>query len=322
MYFYHLLRAVRPRQWVKNIAVAAPLVFSGNLFVVEKVWLTIWAMIAFILVSSSIYLFNDVMDIEADRRHPFKKFRPIAAGKLPVSHAIVWALIFSGAALMVSVSLGWFFFFVVLAYVVLQVAYSVRLKHIVIIDLFVIAFGFVLRIYGGSLAINAHMSIWFLLCVITVAMMIAVGKRRAELSVMDDKADKHRRVLSRYPEDLLNSYASIFAAASILAWSLFTFFAPPPPIVQTYPTLFANLPTALAGHNKWLMLTVPIVMYGIMRYQKIIFDGAQAESPTHVMTKDKPLLLAVMLWMLLVVFILYVFPSLGFFVNFNELFEV
>ena len=301
---------MRPRQWLKNASVAAALIFSGNLFEMEMVWLTLEAVVIFSILASGIYLINDVLDRESDRQHPFKKLRPIAAGKISVGQALFWATILLLVANWWASELSGFFFITVVAYWIMQLAYSLKLKHIAIIDLIIVAGGFILRIYGGAMVINAHLSIWFLLCVVSVALLISVGKRRAELAILTrENASKHRSVLSKYSKSLLDGYVSMFANSAFISWALFTFFQPPLAVSHAFPSIFTRLPITLAGTNKWLMITLPVVIYGLMRYMKIIYEGSKAESPERVLLQDKPLLVSVMIWGLLVVVILYWLPG-------------
>ncbi len=151
--------------------------------------------------------------------------------------------------------------------------------------------------------INAHLSVWFLLCVISLAVFLSVGKRRAELNILAEKASQHRQSLALYSKELLDQYLAIFASSTWLAWSLFTFFQPPPVVRQLH--FLARFPLTLAGIGKWLMITIPIVIYGIMRYLRIIQTGAKAESPEKVLLTDKPLLVSVLIWGLLVIAIIY-----------------
>ncbi len=283
----------------------APLVFSGNLFVAEKFWAALQCVFIFTILTSSVYLVNDIIDLPRDRLHPLKKSRPIACGKLPISIALFIAIIGLFSAFYLSYLHNLFFFFSVFSYFLLQLLYSFFLKNIIVLDVLVVASGFILRVYAGAFALNIHMNVWFLLCVVCLALFLAVGKRRAELAILDTKtAGRHRKTLSFYTPDLLDSYLAMFANSAWLSYALFTFFAPPPPISQRL-AFFAYLPLTLAGINKWLMLTIPLVIYGIMRYMTIIYQGSRAESPEKILLSDKPLLITVLIWGLMVVGILY-----------------
>jgi len=300
-----LFKSIRSRQALKNLSLFAPLVFSGNLFVQKKFLVVVWTTIIFTILTSSIYLINDIFDLPKDRLHPFKKNRPIASGKLPIPIALFIAIAGIFISLYLAYWQNFFFFLAEFTYLVLQLVYTLVLKNIIVLDVISIAGGFVLRVYAGALAINVHMNVWFLLCVVSLALFLAVGKRRAELAVLTEKlAASHRKTLTFYTPTLLDSYLSMFANSAWLAYALFTFFAPPPPIGARLPFL-AVLPLTLAGINKWLMLTIPIVIYGIMRYMNIIYQGSRAESPETVLLGDKPLLATVLIWGLMVVGILY-----------------
>lgn len=303
---YNILRSMRPRQWVKNLSVAAALLFSGGLIHLDKIVRTLDAILIFCITASIIYLINDVLDRESDRKHPFKRFRPIAAGKVTPKQAIIAAIILTIISIYLSLSHSIFFFLTVLAYGILQIAYSFQLKHLAIIDLFSIAGGFILRVYAGSLIIDEKLSIWLFLCVISTALLIAVGKRQAEITILAGSAAQHRQVLGKYSTEVLHSYISMFATASIITWALFTFQAPILQIDQTYPELFSQLPKAIAGVNKWLMITIPVVIYGIMRYIRIIYDGSKAESPERILINDRPLLYTSIIWIMMIIVILYI----------------
>jgi len=237
--------------------------------------------------------------------HPFKRFRPIASGKLPIPLALFFAATGVLVSLYLSSGVSFFFFLVCLIYLFLQIIYSLYLKNLVVFDVISIAAGFILRVYAGAIILNYHISIWFLLCVTSLALFMAVGKRRAELAILDKQsAFEHRKTLSKYPSDLLDNYLSMFAASAWLAWALFTFFESTP-LTLGSPVLHSVLPLTISGTNKWLMVTIPFVIYGIMRYQSIIYQGAKAESPERVLLSDKPLLTSVILWGILVVWIIY-----------------
>ena len=199
---------------------------------------------------------------------------------------------------------------VVLGYWVLQVLYSLMLKNLEVVDVFVIALGFFLRVLAGAIVINAHLSIWFLLCVISTSLFLAVGKRRAELAILTEQsATAHRKVMGKYSPDILDAYLSMFSTAAFLSWALYTF-----NFYEQIPTPTSVSPTSLVlisrtlTINKWLMATIPVVIFGIMRYIRIIYDGARAESPERVILSDMPLLMAVGVWGLMVAGVLYLGP--------------
>jgi len=300
-----LLKTARPRQWLKNFSLAAALMFSGKFFELPSIILVAWTIAIFSILTSSIYFINDIVDLNRDRLHPFKKLRPIASGKLPVPLALFFASMGVFISFYLASNLSFFFFIICLIYFVLQLVYSFFLKNQIILDVFSIAASFILRVYAGAIILNYHISIWFLLCVTSLALFLAVGKRRAELALLDKElASSHRKTLSHYSADLLDGYLSTFAASAWLAWALFTFFESPP-IIFGRSIFYSFLPLTISGTNKWLMITIPVVIYGVMRYLSIIYQGSRAESPERVLLSDKPLLSSVLLWVILVVWVIY-----------------
>lgn len=299
-----LLRAVRPRQWIKNFALFAGLIFSGQLDNLNSVWLSIEAFFIFSIATSSVYLLNDVFDIDRDRQHPFKSKRPIAAGLIPVWVAVTLALVLITVVLPVSYNLSPALFLAILGYLLLQLLYSSYLKNIILIDVMAIAAGFVLRIYAGVWVIDAHLNVWFLLAVISFALFLAIGKRRSELTLLQSQASKHRETLLHYPENLLDILTAMFANSTWLSYAFFTFLQPPISTRYRLSILFDNFSLPF-GQAKYLMATVPIVIYGVMRYLYIIYEKKEGESPERVLLTDKPLLTAVILWLLMVIGIIY-----------------
>lgn len=308
--FFYYLKTARPRQWVKNLTLYAALLFVGNLFGPQKLisdfWTVTEAVLCFTLIASAIYFFNDLIDIKADSVHPFKKNRPIAAGKISRASAMAVFVVTSVVAMWWANKLSVLFLGVVAGYWLLQIAYSLWLKNIEVVDVFVIALGFFLRVVAGAIVINAHLSIWFLLCVISVSLFLAVGKRRAELAILTEQgAAAHRKVMGKYTMNILDSYLSIFATSSFLSWALFTFnFYEQAGGISSTPTALVLVSKTLTI-NKWLMATIPVAIFGIMRYIRIIYDGSRAESPERVILSDLPLLGSVGLWGLMVLVVLY-----------------
>ena len=303
-----LFRSVRPRQSLKNLALLAPLIFSGNFFYWPKLSLSLAGALSFSFLTSAVYLFNDIIDLPYDRVHPYKKKRPIASGELPVTTAFFAAVVLIFLALYSAISLNFFFFLICLIYLTTQIFYTLWLKKIVILDVITVAVGFVLRVYAGTFVVDVHTSVWFLLCVIALSLFLAVGKRRAEMSVLEKSKENHRQVLSNYSPVLLDNYLAMFSTSAWLAYALFTFFEPAPPIFHKFPFLtglVAKFPISITGTNKWLMVTIPVVIYGIMRYTKIIYEGEKAEAPERVLLSDKPLLTTVMIWGVLLILIIY-----------------
>lgn len=301
MIFIELIRAARPVHWTKNLAIFAAIFFSGWLLQRDLLANTMGAFVAFCLASSATYIFNDIFDAKYDRFHPFKKHRPIASGRLPVSIAIFFALFLSLLSLYVSSFYSLLFLISVIAYLVLQVFYSLGLKNIPIIDILIIASGFILRVYAGAFVIDAHLSVWFLLCVISVALFLASGKRRSELNI-SVKEGVTRKSLEKYKVELLNSYVTMFGNAAWMSWSLFTFFESPKASQNLW--IFLAEISKTTTIDKLLMVTIPFSIFGIMRYEALIFEG-KSQQPEKLILTDKPLVVSVVLWVLILYGILY-----------------
>ncbi|HMK07706.1 MAG TPA: decaprenyl-phosphate phosphoribosyltransferase, partial [Anaerolineales bacterium] len=283
-----LIASLRPRQWTKNGFVYAALVFDGQLTHWPALLHTTLGFALFCLASSCIYLVNDIRDLDEDRRHPTKRNRPLPSGRLSIrvaaGAAIVLGVVSVGGAFLLAPAFGR----IVLAYVLLFLFYSFRLKHIPILDVFAIAAGFVLRVAGGVVLITVmRFSPWLYVCTTLVALYFGFGKRRAELTLLTDNAGQHRPVLDGYTLPLLDSLIIIVSSATIMAYSLYTFSA-------------QNLPA-----NHLMMLTIPIVMYGIFRYLWLIQVEGAGGAPDELILTDRPLLLTFLLWGMAAVGILY-----------------
>lgn len=295
-----IILSTRPLHWIKNLSVFAALIFVGSLASYVLFLRVVLAFFAFSLAASATYFFNDILDAKQDKLHPKKSLRPIAAGKLPIPLAVLSAGASALFSLYLASYLSSFFFMSVLAYLCIQLAYSLVLKNIPVIDILVIASGFILRVYGGAFVINAHLSVWFLLCVISVALFLAAGKRRAELGSLPGGLT--RVSLTKYKKELLNSYVTMFGNAAWMSWALFTFFESPPPTLPIW--LFLAELSKTTTISKLLMITIPIVIFGIMRYQALIFED-RAESPEKLLLTDKSLVTSVVLWATIVIWIIY-----------------
>lgn len=303
--FYALLLAMRPRQWTKNLALFVGLVFAQRLLNPLLFERAAIAFVAFCLASSSIYLFNDLLDLENDRQHPKKKYRPLAAGTLPVS----WAKMAIGLLWLVCASLTTLLFFIptaetnlfdslgganvlfaatVAAYLILMILYGLRLKHVVLLDVFVIAAGFALRILAGAVVIPVSISPWLYIVTIMLSLFLAFGKRRNELVLMEDQAGNHRQILKEYNLPLLDQMITIVTAATIMAYSLYTF-------------------QASTGNHR-LMVTIPLVLYGMFRYLYIVYVRKDGGSPEEVLLRDRHMLGTVVLCIATVIVVLYLLP--------------
>ena len=284
----HLLKTMRLRQWTKNGFVFFALIFDKQLFLRDPFLRTLEGFFLFCLISSSVYLFNDITDIEADRKHPEKKNRPLASGKLPISVATTTAIILA----LVSLSLGYllepYFAAAIAVYFTINLLYSRWLKHVPILDVLIISSGFVLRVAGGVTLITVErFSPWLYMITVLFSLYLGFGKRRAEMSLLEKGAGSHRKVLDGYTIPLLDQYITIVSGMTIIAYSLYTFSAP-------------NLP-----ENHTMMLTIPFIIYSIMRYQYLLQVKDTGAAPEDVVLADRPLQAAVALWGLAVLAVFY-----------------
>ena len=285
-----LVRSLRPLQWTKNAVVLAALVFSGELFAGAPLARAVAAALVFCGASSAVYLVNDLRDIEGDRVHPRKRHRPIAAGRVTTGQAAAAAAALFGLASVAAWLVGPSFLVVVVAYVALMVAYSYGLKRLVILDVFAIAAGFVLRAVGGAVAIDVPISPWLYLCTLLLALFIGFGKRRHELTSLATEAVRHRANLESYTVPLLDQIIGVVAAATVMAYSLYTFDAP-------------NVP-----RNQAMMLTIPFVVYALFRYLYLTQRRDLGGAPESLLFADRSLLVCIVGWGLTSVAILYLVP--------------
>lgn len=289
-----LLRAMRPRQWLKNGLVFMALAFSvGQSWSVNRPesWMPLLAKVtlaftAFCAASSAEYLINDLRDIERDRLHPRKRRRPLASGALRPRTAVLAAVALLAGGLLLALPLGWRFTLVLAGYASLALAYSFALKHMVLLDLMALAVGFVLRAVAGAVAINVPVSPWLYLCTFLGALFIAINKRRHELTLLDDGAADHRPILAEYTTGLLDQMASVVTAATVVAYALYTVTAD-------------NLPD-----NHAMLGTVPFVLYGVFRYLYLVHRHDAGGSPEDILLTDRPLQITIALWVLAAMVIL------------------
>jgi 4-hydroxybenzoate polyprenyltransferase len=272
---------LRPEQWLKNGFVLAPIVFSGLVEDPDAWFRTILAVVAFCAASSATYLINDIIDREADRAHPQKCRRPIAAGEVSVGLALAAAALLVTLAIVIAVGLGGWFPAVLVGYVALVLLYSAVLKRAVFLDVLVVAAGFVLRVVGGAVAINVPVSRWILLVAYLLALYLALGKRRTELALLGEEAGNHRVVLGHYTLPMVDSAISVVLGATVLAYALYT---------------VAPDTVAKVG-SEGLMATVPIVLYGLFRYLYLLHQHELGGSPTRALLTDRPLLACVVIWL-------------------------
>jgi 4-hydroxybenzoate polyprenyltransferase len=289
---YGLLRTLRPRQWIKNGFVFMALLFDGKLFVWPLFFRTTVAFVLFCMISSTVYIINDLADLEKDRLHPKKQRRALPSGQLKPWFAIVAVIAIVAACLPLSFWLDTSFGAIVLGYLLLNLAYSFVLKHLVIIDVMVVAAGFVLRVAAGVIVADAErFSPWLYVCTIFLALFLAIGKRRHELVLLADGANSHRKILDEYSVDFLDQMTNLVTTAAIISYSLYTFSA-------------VNLPA-----NHAMMLTIPFVIYGVFRYQYLIHVKGEGGAPEMLLYTDMPFLLTLVLWGVAVVLVMYVFNT-------------
>jgi len=284
----NLLKTMRPKQWLKNVFIFTALVFDEKLFTPSPLLKTIAAFILFCLISSAVYLINDIVDIEKDRQHPTKRLRPLPSGQLKPSVAIAAAVLIPLATLPLAFLLDLSFGFVALDYLLTMIVYSFVLKNIIIVDVLTVAAGFVLRVAAGAIIVEAErFSPWLYIGMTLVALFIGIGRRRHELVLLGEDANEHRASLDEYSLPLLDQMTAVVTSATIIAYSLYTFSAP-------------NLPP-----NHAMMLTIPFVLYCLFRYLYLIHVQSKGGTPEEIFLSDLPMMIALGLWALAVIAILY-----------------
>lgn len=284
-----VLLALRPKQWLKNALLFVGLIFAVKFTQLDLVLVAVEAFAVFCALASGIYLINDLADVEKDRNHPLKRHRPIASGLVPPRVAAAVAALLLLVALPVAFTINLGFGLMALSYVVLTISYTFWLKHIVIIDVFGLAAGFVIRVLAGAVAISVPISPWLYVCTVLGSLFIGFSKRRHELVLLEDEASNHRPILQEYTPQLLDQLIAVVTPALVMAYSLYTFSAP-------------NLPD-----NQAMMLTIPFALYGVFRYLYLIHRRDAGGSPEEVLLRDRPLLVDSVLWLLTSVIILYVY---------------
>lgn len=301
-----LFRALRPRQWVKNLALFVGILFAQRLLSLPILERAVLAFVTFCLASSVIYLFNDLLDLENDRRHPVKSKRPLASGALPAT----WAVAAIGVLLLACAGLIALVFFIpidgrdifasyggasvlfaltIVAYLLLMGLYSLRLKHVVLLDVFIIASGFVLRILAGTVVLPVVISPWLYLVTILLSLFLALNKRRNELVLLEGQASSHRQILKEYSVPLLDQMITIVTAATLMAYSLYTF------------------QSSTGNHH--LMITIPFVLYAMFRYLYLVHMRMEGGSPEEVLLRDRHMLATVVLIVALIILVLYILPQ-------------
>lgn len=285
-----LFKSLRPHQWIKNGFILLPLLFAQRVFHYPSVVDNLQAVIIFCILSSGIYLINDLFDLEADRKHPVKRNRPLAAGLISSKAAKVTAAVLLLFALIWGALLGQGFLLVVIIYLTIQLLYNLRLKEMVILDIFCVSAGFFLRVIAGAVAIQVSVSHWLIICTILISMFLALAKRRHELVLLGQEESKnHRKVLSEYSRYLLDQMIGVVTAATILSYVLYCI----------------SHETVEKFKTDHLIYTFPFVLYGIFRYLYLIHKKNQGGAPEKILVTDLPLIMSVILWVLFCVLIIY-----------------
>jgi len=284
-----LLIEMRPQEWAKNLLVFSGVIFSRSLTDINNLWLSCLGFAVFCAAASGIYIFNDLCDLKADRAHPIKRNRPIASGMLRLNAARAAMLVLFAIATAGSLALGHGFAIIIAIYLVTCLAYSLRLKDVVILDVILIASGFVLRAVSGAVLIGVDASVWMVLCTSMVALLVGFGKRRHELVLLEGSAEDHRRNLSEYSVDFLDSIMAICSGAALITYALYT---------------RADETVARVGSNG-MLITIPFVVYGIFRYLFLIQRRQAGGDPVQILFRDRPTLLNLLLWILTAGLVIY-----------------
>jgi 4-hydroxybenzoate polyprenyltransferase len=279
---------MRPKHWVKNIFVFAPMFFSATISI-DTLAITVFVFIAFSLIASSIYIFNDIFDRENDRQHPVKRFRPLPSGELEVPFAaVVSALLFS-ASFSFSFTINKNIAYLIMLYAIINILYSIWLKHIVIIDVFCVASGFILRILAGAIAANVRASPWILICTLLLALFMALGKRRHELVLLEGESTNHRIVLGEYTPYLVDQLIAVITPLTVISYVLYTL----------------DKKTIEQFGSDYLFVTAGFVMLGVFRYLYIIHKRDLAGSPVELIFRDRPFLAIIFVWMVSILLAIY-----------------
>ena len=284
-----LLKSLRPNQWIKNAFVLAALVFSKHLFDQSYVIRSGTAFVLFCLLSGAVYILNDILDLENDRLHPKKRYRPITSGKLGVRSAIAAALIIGLFVFWLGFWLNYQFGWVLLTYGVINLSYSFHLKNVVILDVLIISTGFLLRAIGGAFVIDVEISSWFILCTMLLSLFLGFGKRRAELILLDN-AVGHRRILKDYTPQFLDQTIAVVTASTLVTYALYTM---SPEVIKKLETENLNL-------------TIPFVLYGLLRYLFLIYNKKQGDNPSSTVLNDPSLHITGILWIFTLATVLYI----------------
>jgi len=285
-----IFELIRPKQWVKNLFVFAPILFAGKLMDLPMLLTNILAFASFCCVSSSVYVLNDIIDVESDRVHKKKRYRPIAAGYVSIKQAKILFVFLIVLTAILSSMLPVLFLITISAYLVNNLLYSFKIKNVVLLDVFSISIGFILRVIAGAVAIDVSVSSWMIITTIFISLFLGISKRRAELSGPNqDNLEKQRKVLSDYDVIFVDQLNTIAATGTIISYALYT----------------VSEKAVTAFHSDKLIYTTPFVLYGIFRYLYLLHQKNLGESPTQIVTKDVPIIINSLLWLITCAVIIY-----------------
>jgi len=287
---FKLIELIRPKQWIKNLFVFAPILFAGKLMDIPMLLTNIVAFLAFCGISSSVYVLNDIVDVESDRVHKKKRFRPIAAGDVSVTQAKILFIVLLIITALLSLKLPLLFIFAISLYLINNLLYTFKFKNVVLLDVFSISAGFMLRVVAGAFAISVSVSSWMIITTIFISLFLGISKRRAELSGPNqDNLEKQRKVLSDYDVVFVDQMNTIAATGTIISYALYT----------------VSEKAVQAFHSELLIYTTPFVIYGIFRYLYLLHKKNLGESPTQIVTRDIPIIINSIFWLISCALIIY-----------------
>lgn len=297
-----LLKTLRVNQWIKNLVVFTAILFSGKLFDQTLFMRTLWAFFIFCLLSSTSYVLNDIIDIQYDKKHPVKRFRPIAAGSVTIPEATFIVFILTLTSLITSLFFSIPFLFLSLIFILLHFFYSLYLKRKPVVDIFSISISFMLRTFAGEVATGFHIPIWLLLTIFFGSLFMASVKRHAELTIQGKET---RLSLYRYNEHFLDFLTYTFGTATIIAYATYTYVERLPAVTGFLSPVINDLAPGFEA-RKWMMITIPLIVYGIARYAQLLYERAEGERPEKIITTDIPLITVLGLWGIVIVVLIYV----------------
>lgn len=282
-FIINLLKLMRPKQWIKNFFVFGALIFSYSFLNLNKTISALTAFIMFCLISSTVYIMNDILDVEKDRVHPKKRFRPIASGAISIKQATIALVVLLAISMISSFMINKGLFFILVLYFINNIFYSFKIKNIVILDVISIAVGFILRVIAGGVAIDVSLSGWILLCTFFISLFLGFEKRRNEIIKLEGKANEHRKILDDYSDELLKQFSDITLTCTVISYAMYTF---------------------VAYENAYMMITNIFVVYGLFRYKYLSMKKGEGGSPTETVLTDKSIIIDVILWVITSIIIL------------------